>query len=274
MRSFVCFLGVSALALSLTAGAKADIVAYDQMTGQPSLAWALPAGGGSAASTGNRFVGSAINLAGDATTITGFDTTLLNNTGAALNFTTGQQIRLNYWIWNNWAPSTGTAAFANLAGNGSVAFNTGNLTLASNTFLFFAQNTPAGPGLVPAAGTLPGIAITPVTVSSSGPIGITLNWQVDRNDGAGFVLVGGLTSIIVAGPNAVVPAVGTNAFNAATGGYYRSASAETNGNFLSSSARNAGANTGVMLRVYTIPSPGAAALLGLGGVVAIRRRRK
>jgi uncharacterized protein (TIGR03382 family) len=277
MRSVVCFFGVSALMLSVTAGAKADIVSYDHMTNQPATAWNLLSGGGSPASTGSRFLGSVITLAGGATTITGFDATMVNNTGAALTFTAGQQVRLNYWIWNNWTPSVGTdPAFSNLAGSGNVGFNVGGLSLPANNFLFFTQNAAAGPGQVPAASTLPGIAITPVTVASSGPIGITLHWQINRNDGAGFVPLGGLSSVVVGGVGgtAVAPVVGTNNFGGVNLGYYRSASAENNGNFLGSSARNIGPNSGAMLRVYTIPSPGAAALLGLGGAVALRRRRK
>jgi uncharacterized protein (TIGR03382 family) len=277
MRSFVCFFGVSALALSLTAGAKADIVSYDHMTGQPNTAWNLVAGGGSPTSTGSRFLGSALTLAGGATTITGFDTALVNNTGSTLTFTAGQRVRLNYWVWNTWAPTTATApVFSNLAGSGGVDFNVAGLSLLNNTFSFITQNASPGPGLVPAAGTLPGAPITPITVSSSGPIGITLHWTVDRNDGAGFVALGGLSSLVAGGMSgtSVAPAVGTNAFAGPLMGYYRSASAENDGNFLGSSARNIGNNSGAMIRVYTIPSPGAAALLGLGGVVALRRRRK
>jgi hypothetical protein len=146
-------------------------------------------------------------------------------------------------------------------------------TLAANSFFFFTQNASPGPGLVPPVGTVPGVAITPVTVSSLGPIGITLNWTINRQDGNGFVLLGGLSQVIVGGATAVPPTVGTNNFAAPLLGYYRSASAETNGNFLGTSSRHIGNNSGLLARVYTVPAPSSLALLGLGGLAAVRRRR-
>ena len=112
-----------------------------------------------------------------------------------------------------------------------------------------------------------------MTVTSTGPIGVVLNWRINRNDGQGFVLLGGLSQVIIGGANAVAPAVGTNNFGGVNLGYYRSAGAETNGNFLGTSSRNVGANSGMLFRVYTTPTPGSLALLGLGGLVAARRRR-
>ncbi|MBS0197420.1 MAG: hypothetical protein JSR77_11745 [Planctomycetes bacterium] len=270
-RTFVLFAG-----LAISSAALADLVSFDGMTAQPSTSWSVPSGGGSTTSTGNRFLGVPITLAGSNTTITGFDTTMLNNTGASLALQAGWQVALNYWIYNTWTPSATTApAFANLAGNGSVAFNIGSagLTLGSNSFLFFAQNASPGPGQVPPVGTLPGVQINPVTVSSTGPIGIVLNWTVNRADGAGFVLLGGLTQVLVGGATAVAPVVGTNNFSAPNLGYYRSASGEANGNFAGSSSRQIGANSDLMVRVYTTPTPGSLAVLGLGGLVVGRRRR-
>ena len=273
--SLVALLGSVALASS----AVADVVAYDQMSGQPGAGWSIPVGGGSPTSTGSRFLGMAVNLGPSNNVITGFDTTLLNNTGATINFQAGWQVALNYWIYNEWTPSSTTApAFANLAGSGSaVAANfTEPLAFANNTFFFFAQNTSPGPGIVPPAASTPGIAIKPVTVTSAGPVGIVLNWTINRNDGAGFVQLGGLTQIIVGGTSAVAPTVGSNAAGTAPNfGFYRSASGESNGNFQGNSLRQIGANSGVMLRVYTedIPAPGALALLGLAGLAGSRRRR-
>lgn len=271
---------VACAGMALSSAALADVVGYDGMSGQPGAAWQVPSGGGTTASTGNRFLGVPINLGAGAsnTTITGFDTTMLNNTGAALTFQTGWQISLNYWVYNSWTPSATTSpAFGNLAGAGSSAltFNA-TTTVNANSFFFFTQNSSPGPGQVPAAGTTPGIAITPVTVNSTGPIGVVLNWTINRNDGAGFVQLGGLTQVIVGGANAVAPSVGSNAFGGVNLGYYRSASAanDLSGNFAGSSARNIGANSGMLMRVYTVPTPGSLAVLGLGGMVATRRRRR
>ena len=271
----VVLLGSVALASSTVA----DVVAYDQMSGQPGVGWTIAGGGGSATSTGNRFMGMAVNLGPNNNAITGFDTTLVNNTGATINFQAGWQVALNYWIYNQWTPSSTTApAFADLAGSGSVVATTFSapLAFANNTFFFFTQNSSPAAGVVPPAASTPGIAIKPVTVTSTGPVGIVLNWTINRNDGAGFVQLGGLTQIIVGGASAVAPTVGSNAAGTAPNfGYYRSASGESNGNFQGNSFRQIGANSGVMLRIYSqdIPAPGALALLGLAGVAGSRRRR-
>lgn len=277
MKSFVSLVAVVA-SLGTAALAGADVVAFDQMSGQPGAAWSIPSGGGSAASTGNRFLGVPVNLGPNNNVITGFDTTLLNNTGAAINFQAGWQVALNYWIYNQWSPSSTTApAFSNLAGSGSViaAEFTEPLSFANNTFFFFTENDSPGAGIVPPAAATPGISIKPVTVASSGPIGIVLNWTINRNDGAGFVQLGGLTQIIVGGASAVAPTVGSNAATGPNFGYYRSANGESNGNFQGNSFRQIGANSGVMLRVYAqdVPAPAALALLGLAGVAGSRRRR-
>lgn len=259
--------------LALASTAVADTVSYDQFNNNAAPAtWNVPSGGGNTASTGNRFLGVPITLGTSDTTITGFDTTLLNNTGATFTFNAGWQVALNYWIYNSWdAAATTGPAFSGLAGSGSVPFNfNAASSLLSNSFFFFTQNGSPGPGLAPAAGTLPGVAITPVTVSSSGPIGIVLNWTINRQDGNGFVTLGGLTQVLTTG---IAPTVGTNAFGGVNLGYYRSASAESNGNFLGSSSRNIGANSGMLLRVYTVPAPSALGLIGLGGLAAARRRR-
>lgn len=73
---------------------------------------------------------------------------------------------------------------------------------------------------------------------------------------------------------ATVPlAVGTNLNGIDGNGFFRNASGLTIGNFLPSDLRDAGDNSAISLRLYTIPTPGAAALLGLGGLLASRRRR-
>lgn len=277
MKSAVSLV-VLAGSVALAPSAIADVVAFDQMSGQPGASWQIATGGGSAAATGNRFMGMAVNLGQNNGVITGFDTTLVNNSGAAINFQAGWQVALNYWIYNQWTPGSTTApAFGDLAGSGSVvaASFTAPLSFANNNFFFFSQNTSPGSGIVPPAASTPGIAIKPVTVTSAGPIGIVLNWTINRNDGAGFVQLGGLTQIIVGGASTVAPTVGSNAATGPNFGYYRSANGESNGNFQGNSFRQIGANSGVMLRVYSqdIPAPGALALLGLAGIAGSRRRR-
>jgi MYXO-CTERM domain-containing protein len=277
MRSLVSLVAVLG-SLGAAALAGADVVAFDQMSGQPSAAYVIPSGGGSAASTGNRFMGVPVNLGPSNNVITGFDTTLVNNTGAAIDFQAGWQVALNYWIYNQWNPgSTPNLAFSDLAGSGSVIAMefTETLSMANDSFFFVTANSPPGAGIVPPAAATPGVSINPVTVASGQRIGIVLNWTINRNDGAGFVQLGGLTQLIVGDSPALPPAVGSNAASGPNMGYYRSANNESDGNFRGNSWRNIGANSGLLLRIYAqdVPAPGALALLGLAGIAGNRRRR-
>lgn len=238
-------------AICISTPSLADDVGFDQMSGQPGSAWGIPSGGGSIASTGNRFMGVPFRLAGPSMVISGFDTTMINNTGAVLNLEAGWRVSCNYWIWNAWVPGE-PYAFADLAGSGSSVFTLdASVSIAPGAVLFFAANQSPGAGVVPPAGTAPGVPIDPVGVSSLGTLGITLNWSIDRRDGAGFVSVGGLSQLVVGGASAVPPSVGGNGFFGSTLGYFRSVAGEHDGNFLNTSARQIGANSGLLLRVYT-----------------------
>ena len=262
----------------LTAGASiasAQVVAFDAISGVTSLS--VPAGGGSAASTGSRQLGQAINLntsvVGSAPQIVGFDYSLLNNTGASITL---QGLALNYWVWGNWTPGNGTAAapaFGTLLGSGTVPFTLGpsGFTLPANQFAWVTGDGTQGGG-----GLLPGVGIAPITIpDATQPIGIVFQWVGTTTVGGTLNTIGGLTGVISGGTTAIPPSIGSNAFGApgSAQGYYRSAGAESNGNFLQSSARNIGANTNLLTRVWAVPSPATASLLALGGLVAARRRR-
>jgi hypothetical protein len=85
--------------------------------------------------------------------------------------------------------------------------------------------------------------------------------------------INGLTSLI---STSTGPSVGSNPLTSSGAQlYYRSPAGEFNGNFTGSSARSTGATgfTNVMTRIWAVPTPGSAALLGLGGLLAARRRR-
>lgn len=262
-------LAACGLALAVSAPAVAQVVSFDTISNLGSIN--VPAGGGSLASTGNRQIGQALTLAAAAgSSITGFDTALLNNTGAAITLTS---LELRYWIWGtaSLAVTGTTPAFSNLLQNGTVTFTLAptGLTAASNTFFWITGNgTQAGGGVA-------GVTLTTaIPVSTNQTIGFVQQWWGSTTGGAPAP-IGGLTGLISGGTTAVAPSVGSNPFSApgTPQGYYRSAGAETNGNFLGSSQRNIGANTNQLLRVWTVPTPGAAALLGLGGLIAGRRRR-
>jgi hypothetical protein len=240
-------LAVAGLALAGPAGtsARADTIAWDSMTGVTNTFF-FPG------SPGRSFVGQALSLDSSAPlTLTGFDTILLS--GAAQ---TGL-LRLNVFVWGGFSP-TASPVFSNLLYTESFNFN--SISLALNGFYPLESSTAGVPGFR---------FTTPVALPASSPVGITLNWQI--NTGAGFVNTDTLTTAV----RASVPlAVGTNLNGTSPNfGFFRNASGQTNGNFLPTDGRSVGANSAISLRLYTVPTPGAAALLGLGGLLASRRRR-
>lgn len=275
--------------LAVASVSVADVVSYDQMTGLPSTNWFIPASGGAPTGSGNRQMGAVVNFGGSNTTITGFDTGIVNSTGAAITISANTIIRLNYSVWNTWTPGTGAGtapAFSGLAGSGTVNFTfTGAGSFANNTILFAATGASGGVGFPPLAGLVGGAGITPINVAGTSGIGIVLSYDLSQDNGLTFTSPNGLTSLITGtsaapgSPVAPAPTVGTNALTSVNGpvaGYYRSANVGTTdngGQFAQGSLRNLGTNSGVVLRVFTVPAPATAALLGLGGLVAARRRR-
>jgi hypothetical protein len=266
------FFALAGMALGASV-ASAQVVAFDTISGTTVLN--VPAGGGSAASTGSRQLGQAINLntslVGTAPQITGFDYALLNNTGASITL---QGLSLNYWVYGGWTPGAGTTpAFNTLLGSGTVPFTlpgTG-FTLPANQFSWIT-----GDGSQAGGGLLPGVGIAPITVpDATQPIGVVFQWVATTTVGGTLGTIGGLTGVISGGTGAIAPSVGANAFGPAGGsqGYYRSAAGESTGNFQQNSARNIGANTNLLSRVWAVPSPSTVSLLALGGLVAARRRR-
>jgi hypothetical protein len=112
---------------------------------------------------------------------------------------------------------------------------------------------------------------TPINTTGLGPIGIVFNWQGTTATQTTMGDINGLTSLL---SSSVGPAVGTNPLT--SGGsqfYYRSPAGEFTGNFTGSSGRTIAVNTNVLTRIWAVPTPGSAALLGLGGLLAARRRR-
>lgn len=246
---------------------------WDSMFGQT--------GASTTSGTPRTFMGGAIgSLAGaGALTLTGLDATVVNTTGAALNNVRG--IRLNFTIWG--AFGTGTAAadtvFANQLAQASADFTFATPTsFANNTYIPVGNDFAAGPNAANA-----GVDLTSLNIVIPNPAaiaGITFNWQVDM--GAGFVATqAGLTSGLIAG--AAPQTIGVNAFapivGGGGGGFFRNAgprASYADGNFINSDARSFAApanNTTLAYRLYATPTPGAASLLAVAGVVAARRRR-
>lgn len=225
------------------------------------------------------FIGSAVGSLGNASgagpiTLTGLDAVMVNTTGAALNGITA--IRLNMTFWG--AYGTGTAGtdliFASLITQASVDFNLATpLNLATNTYIPVGNDFAAGPSAANAGVDLTALNI--VLPSLTSLAGVTFNWQV--NQGAGFVATqAGLTTGLITGQGPQT--VGTNGFALPAGGFLRNAgpraSGYADGNFLNTDGRSfATTDTSVAYRLYATPTPGAASLLGLAGLVAARRRR-
>ncbi len=211
----------------------------------------------STSSTPNTFMGDGYNLIPGATSITGFDIYPVNLSGT--NF---DHLRINIWVWDTVNTSgtvnATTPAFSNLLGAYTL-----DVAGTFTTGFYFPFQT-GDPGLTP------GVTLgTPLAVSDS-QIGMTFNYQGSTDGGVTYNSVNSLTSIISAG----VPATtGSNVFN----GYYRNAAGETNGNFTSSLRSIGLTNQSVGVRVYgtAVPEPASLAVLGLGlvGLVARRRRK-
>lgn len=265
----------------------ADVVSYDQMTAVASTNWFIPSSSGAPVGSGNRQMGSVVNFGTSDTTITGFDTGIVNATGAAIAISPTTIIRLNYSVWNTWTPGTGVGtapAFSNLAGSGTTNFTfTAAGSFANGTILFASAGPAGAAGFPPLAGLVGGAGIAPIAVTGTLGIGIVFSWDLSQDNGVSFTSPNGLTTLLTGtttGPVATAPTIGSNALLGTTAtntaGYYRSANVGTTdngGQFAQGSLRSLGANSGLVLRVFTVPAPASAALLGLGGLIAARRRR-
>jgi len=241
---------VAGLALSMSAVAHADLIAFDTLTGVTNF---------NVAAASNTFLGAAVNLGAAAITsptLTGVDATLINTSGVAQI----GALRLNVFVWGTFTSAT-TPVFSNSLGNAT--FNFGNVNLANNSV--FLITDALNPGITP------GLTFTtPIAITGTTGLGFTFNWQI--NTGAGFANVNNLTSAIR--DAGIAPVVGTNAAGISPNfGYYRNASGRTDGNFASTDLRQIGPDSNIAFRVYVIPTPSAAALIGMGGLLAARRRR-
>jgi hypothetical protein len=124
------------LSLSLASVATAQSVVFDSITSAANLS--IPSNVGSPTGSGNRYLGQVMNLSngqGATPTIVGFDTTLLNATGASITLTS---LRLRYWVWGtaSLSLSGSTPAFSDLLQSGTVNFTLGpsGFTLANSSF--------------------------------------------------------------------------------------------------------------------------------------------
>lgn len=253
MKSRFIALTLSSLLLSAPV-VRAAVTLYDAATGFTSVS--------TAPSPGHTFMGQALNL--DATrfatnkSISIIRTAVANVSGV----TQTGNLRLNVWFWQTYTPTavSPTGVFSGqlgTLGSPTTIFDFGSVTLLNSNF-----------------STVQADYSTPVTVNptSGTTIGVTLNWQLDS--GSGFVNVVGLTTPIHGGNGQLAPSVGSNATGIAPNfGYYRNVSGENDGNFLSGSQRNIGANSALYLQLEAVPELGTTSMVMLAGLIMLYRRR-
>ena len=214
----------------------------------------------STSSTPNTFMGDAYGLVAGSYDITGFDIYPVNATTTAYN-----ALKINIYVWGSvnltGTVSATTPAFSNLLAQYTLT-STGTFT---NGFYYAFEGSPIGVN--------PGITLaTPLAIPSN-IIGVTFNYQGSTNGGTSYSSANNLTSLVEYG-NA--PDVGTDPLlGSGTGGYYRNANSETNGNFTSAYRAFSGTYLNLGLRVYgdAVPTPASSGLLVIAGLVAGRRRR-
>ena len=211
---------------------------------------------------GNRYLGGALNLAnftpGDA--LSGINLRLVNQSGSAI---VSSPVRLNVWLWNSVPLTVGGSAFSDQVGSPgapTAVFNLGNISLNNSTSMPVAVSFG-----------------TPVTLNptSGNVIGITLNYQVFN--GSTWESISSVNSGVVGGGSQAAPVVGSNVLGTSPNfAFFRSVNtaSDTSGNFLTSSSRNIGVNSGLPITLVTVPEPGTATLaIGAAAMVFTRRRR-
>lgn len=192
-----------------------------------------------------------------------------NLTGAAI---TARPVRINVWIWE-------TVNVANIVTGGT------SPVFAQIKDLGNGPSNPTAvftfPSLTLANSSLTGTTLdfgTPFTLNPTNTTGdlIGVAWNVQVDNGAGFVSVAGLNTTIIGGAAQAAPLVGDSLFGPPpTGAYFRSANStvDVNGQFAGGSSRQVGNNSGVAFSLY-IPEPTTLSLLAGVGLVALRRRTR
>lgn len=205
------------------------------------------------------------NVSSGPGTINGLDFEYASITAQAYN---NIQFDISFWDTASNATTGATAAFTNRVA--SYSFTTGAVTRAANTVYTIQSATP---------GVTPGVTL-PTTFNFSGISNLGVQILVRGDIGNGLVNSDNLTFGVVSATTG--PAVGSfTAGTAGTNGFYRNASQTTPTNadtsLLGSDFRQftGGTNNGLGIRLYSqpVPEPASMAILGIGALAVLRRRR-
>jgi hypothetical protein len=193
-------------------------------------------------STPNTFMGDGYLLNPATTSITGFDIFPVNVCGTDLD---GLQITI--YVWQNvnlsGTVNSTTPAFSNLLATYTVATTPSAGSIPTGYYFRF-EGSPVG--------TSPGLTLgTPLAITGTN-VGITINYQGTLDGGTTYFNTNALTSLISYGTNAQNISVGNQNFS----GYYRNASSEVNGNFISSLRSLGLPSQSLALRVFGTTSGG------------------
>ena len=174
--------------------------------------------------------------------------------GAAVNFA---NTRIRVTLWDTYDPAATGAATVFSNSLGTFNFTTGPVTSAGAASFVFTLGLGAG------------VPLTGLTNH-----GISFNWQSDAAGTGAFIDNSLLTTALRTGATGSPPPALTLGSNLnPAGGYFRNASGLTNFNATAGDARSITNVGGLAFELIAVPTPGAAALLGMGGLMAARRRR-